>query len=94
MASGLRQACLELSKSLVQTDDFKTNERTSETKPSLEIIAYVATDNNNSIRVLEASAFERKTELRDGNLEEYFYTLNWDKLHEIVQEKADSTITP
>lgn len=92
MASGLRQACLELSKSLVQTDDFKQNERSSEIKPSLEIVAYVATDNINSIRVLEASAFERKTELHGGKLEEFFYTLNWDKLHEIVQEKADTTL--
>lgn len=91
MASGLRQVCMEALRTFPQ---FSHDNGLP--VPQLEIIADVFTDNEASIRVLESAAFERKTTEVHGKTQKecFMYVLNWNKLHGIMQEKADASFIP
>lgn len=89
IASGIRQACLELFKA-----GRRKNESPSVEKPKMHILAYIDPNNKNSILVAEASGFERKGSIvledEQGNPEENeVYTLNWEKLNNLMHKFAD-----
>jgi hypothetical protein len=77
VSSGLIQACFRLDLMLGNTERGE--------KPSLPIVAFVESENRNSVSVLEHSGFERIGWL-DGD---EVYRLNWEKAQSILHESAD-----
>lgn len=82
VGSGLTQVCFRLNEML-------GNSKSEET-PSRPIIAFVDSNNINSVSVLKHSGFERIGRV-DGN---DVYKLNWLKAQSILHEEADKELVP
>jgi hypothetical protein len=87
MASAVRQVCMQLS----QIDAFRQKE--DAVSPELIVTTRVLPTNQNSIQVAEAAGFEYKGQIQGDEDLWNFYMLNWEKLNEIMHQKADKTFT-
>lgn len=91
MSSGLRQACTKVARIRVSEDDDKL-------MPDTVITAYARAENVASVRVLEASGFVNRGEIvydpTDDPEPDILYVLDWEKLNNILHEKADQKLFP
>ncbi len=79
MSSAVRQGCLQVQTLLGSTS-----------QPQVELFAFVDPENFAAQRTLEAAGFEKRGEMKydwDSYEEDFFYLLNWQKLHQKVRDK-------
>lgn len=89
IASGVRQACLELFKA-----GRRKNESDKVLQPQMNIIAYIEPENKSSALVAQASGFEKKGSINlpddEGKPElNDVYMVNWEKLNEFMHASTD-----
>jgi hypothetical protein len=97
MASGIRQAALEINKLKGKGVDRMEGKYSAAMEPTMVLTAFIDPKNHSSMEAFTDAGFENQglVHYDDGTNEDdevYFYRLNWEKLNQKMHEQSDKLL--